>query len=443
MDPQGTIVAVASPPGRGARGIVRLAGVETFDVLDGVLSAPSPREAGAHTVRIRLGGFELPAQLTLWSGPRSYTGTNAAELLVPGNPQLLRRIVEACVTGGARHAEPGAFSARAYLAGKLTLDQAEGVAATISAESEADLRAARELAAGEAGTLARAWADEIARVLALVEAGIDFTDQEDVVAIAPADLHAAVTGVIDAIDARGVAGPRAHADDDPLVVLVGPPNAGKSTLFNALLGRRRAIVADEPGTTRDALIETLDLAPHCPGAGTVRLADLPGLSAAPIDALDAEAQRAARELIGHAHALIACDPAGRFEESDAFAGVPAVRVRTKGDLPGATPAEALPVCAIDGTNLGPLARAIADAAGARRMGSASAASARHARALGAARDHLLDALATVDPPARTISDPELTAAALRAALDAIGAITGHVTPDDVIGRVFATFCVGK
>ncbi|MEQ8770797.1 MAG: GTPase [Phycisphaerales bacterium] len=441
MDDAATIVAVASAPGRAGRGVVRLAGDGTRGVLGRVLTGPVPTGAGAHRARVRLGDCELPVLLAAWRGPRSYTGSDAAEILAPGNPDLLGRIVDACVDAGAERAGPGAFSARAFLAGKITLDQAEGVAATISAETDADLRAARELTEGRAGDRARAWADEIARLLALVEAGIDFTDQEDVVAIAPADLHASAATIAGAIDRLGVDAAREETGDDPLVVLVGPPNAGKSTLFNALLGRPRAVIADEPGTTRDALIETLDLSPHCPGAGRVRLADLPGLSDAPIDALDAQAQRAARGLIARAHALVLCDPAGRFEF--AADGVPAVRVRTKGDLPGGGAADAITVCAIDGMNLGALCRAIADASGARAHGSASAASARHGRALAAARDHLTGLLGVVDPEARALNEPEVAAAALRAALDAVGEIVGHITPDDVIGRVFATFCVGK
>ncbi len=441
MDDSETIVAVASAPGRAQRGVVRLAGDGTAGVLERVLVGAVPSDAGAHAARLRLGGHELPVLLACWRGPRSYTGSDAAEILAPGNPELLRRIVEACVRAGARRAGPGEFSARAFLSGKITLDQAEGVAATISAETDADLRAARDLTAGHAGERARAWADEIARLLALVEAGIDFTDQEDVVAIAPADLHAAATEIALAIERIGVDAPRESAGDDPLVVFVGSPNAGKSTLFNALLGRPRAVVADEPGTTRDALIETLDLSPHAPGAGPVRVADLPGLSEAPIDALDEKAQQAARELIDRADALVLCDPAGRFEPG--FDGAPAVRVRTKGDLAGGGGSDAITVCAIDGSNLSVLCRAIADAAGARALGSASAASARHSRALAAAHDHLSELRRVVDPENRSLDEPEVAAAALRAALDAVGEIAGHITPDDVIGRVFATFCVGK
>ncbi|MCW5777709.1 MAG: 50S ribosome-binding GTPase, partial [Phycisphaeraceae bacterium] len=227
--------------------------------------------------------------------------------------------------------------------------------------------------------------------------------------------------------------------DRATVALVGPPNAGKSTLFNALLGRRRAVVSDVAGTTRDALREPLDLSQDAPGAPAVDLLDLPGLDGVAHGPIDAEAQRAARLVLRGADAIVHCDPGGRFAPIEGEpSGAPIIRVRTKADLP-ASDGGGLPVCALDGWNLGPLRRAIADSVGA----PAGTMLPRHRRGLAFALRGLEDAGSLTANDAHSLGAPELVADALRSALDAIGELTGRVTPDDVIGRVFASFCVGK
>jgi len=446
IDNADTIAAIASPPGRAHRAVVRLSGPGALEVLRRVL-VHAPLEAGTHAVRLRFGRaagarttLELPALCLLARAPRSYTAQDSAELLVPGNPRLAERTLDALLDAGARRATPGEFSARAHLAGRLSLAQAEGIARMIAAERDDELAAARELLSGEAGARHASMADRLAELLALVEAGIDFTDQEDVLAISPADLDAGLARLERELGEALGSDDEAARDADPVAVLAGPPNAGKSTLFNALLGRTRSVVSDRAGTTRDAIAEPLDLSDQHPGMASVTLVDLAGLGDA-ADAADAEAQRLARERVARADVVIACDPAGRFAEPLDLVPPNAIsiRVRTKADrsvaFAGGDPAST-PVCALDGSGLASLRRAIADAALGVRSGGSSAVVPRHRRSMARARKAIADARAAAH-------EPELAAGAMRTALDALGELTGRVSPDDVIGRVFSTFCVGK
>lgn len=429
------------------------------------ITAPGVRRA---VLRLAPGAAPLPVLALLYPAPRSFTGEHSAEFLVPGSPLVVQRVIAAVLAHeGVRHATPGEFSARAYLAGRLTLAQAEGIAATIAARSDAELAAAEDLHSGVTGRRFGAWADELATLLALVEAGIDFTDQDDVVAIAPGDLAARLDTLVGALsDHLGAARGAEHRDTLAIVALAGPPNAGKSTLFNALLRRRRAVVSPIAGTTRDVLSERLELADDAPGAEPVMLLDLAGLDADAQGTIDRDAQARARDALAHADVIVHCDPTGRFETplppapGDRSRSI--IRARTKADLlltpppsgrgPGggrmsmdAASDHSLPLCSLDGTNLAILRRAIADAVSSSPPGTSAAASLlpRHRRALTVTLDQLRVALAQVDRSARALASPELVAGSLRGALDSLSELTGQVTPDDIIGRVFATFCVGK
>lgn len=446
MGQRDTIAAIASPPGRSLRGIVRLSGPATFEALAGCIHR-APTGAGVRRCRLNLDGAELPVLALTFTAPASYTGEDAAEIQTAGNPDLLSRVLAALVAHRrVRPANPGEFTARAHLNGKLTIEQAEGVAALIAADDQTQRRAADDLLTGATGARYRAIADELTRALALVEAGIDFTDQEDVVAITPGDLGRRLDGLLLAID--GLIGPPSTSapSESPSVVLVGAPNTGKSTLFNALLGRPRAIVSATPGATRDALCE-----PAMFGSVRATLVDLAGLdkSLAGRSAVDAQAQRLAAERIGSARVVVVCDPSGRFElASLAPAGAITLRVRTKADLPGSGDdplAVALRVCAIDGWNLAALSRAIGDACSRAPGDASNLVIPRHRAALTLAREGLTRArvMASSSPGAGRLADEELIADPIRAALDALGTITGRISPDDVLGRIFSSFCIGK
>ena len=458
------IAAVATGWTPSDRAVIRLSGSGTH-VLCGQLFTSIPSTGGTivRTCFRLTDSLVLPCLLMRFDAPRSYTGENSAEIVLPGNPLLLERVVarllaQPCV----REAQPGEFSARAYLNGRMTVAQAEGVAALIAAGTEDHLAAASALMSGRTGERHRAWADRAATLLALVESGIDFTDQEDVVPIAPVLLATKLDALIAELHAElGSTSGAERATGLPRVALVGPPNVGKSTLFNALLGHRRAMVSPVAGTTRDAIVETLDLSRDVSGGPSVELVDLAGLDASIVATsavVDFHAQQQARAELQRADVLLLCDPLGRFGfDAVVPAGRAALRVRTKADLPlvniarkqekatGGTPVprNEIGVCALDGWNLSVLRRAIADACSTSHGSGGTWMLPRHRRALSAACDGLSAARAALNPAAPSLAHPELIAGDLRLALNHLGELVGAISPDDVIGRVFATFCVGK
>ena len=456
-----TIAAIASAPGRAARGIVRVSGPQAWAVVRKVSADPAvtlPRRQMMVGHRLEP---SLPCLLLLVPAPQGYTGEDSCEIQLPGNPALLERVLNALIAAGARQAEPGEFTARAYFNGKLTLTQAEGVAATILAASDAQWRAARLLTRGRLASVARELADDLAGALALVEAGIDFTDQEDVAPISPAALDSRLAGLqsrIDDVLGRAVGSERLSAL--PWVVLTGPPNAGKSTLFNALLGRSRAVVSAAAGTTRDALTEPVRLDPDQFTSPEIMLVDVAGWDESPLG-LNPQMQRAARKAVERADLILRLIPAGDESCPGAWDTAAArsgdsrrtILVRSKCDLARArddvSPVESgVEVSALMGAGMDRLRREIASRLAGRTASLAADALAlqpRHERALSRASEHLAAARSLLAPHvrSRTIRDVELVAAEARLALDALGELAGDVTPDEVLGRIFAGFCVGK
>lgn len=479
--------------------MVRLSGPRCFDVLARCVDSGRAADLGdgrrvAGRARLTLPTSvagsppaSLPVLLLSYRGPHSYTGEDSAELIVPGNSTLVARVLDRLVAAGetdagagrVRRAGPGEFSARAYVNGRLTLSQAEGVAALIAAHTASELEGARRMLSGETGVAYSAITDECATLLALVEAGIDFTDQEDVTAIAPIDLDRRVRGLRDRIaGVLGVANASEVRSSLPRVALVGPPNAGKSTLFNWLLGRPRAVAAPNAGTTRDVLAETVEIdSPE--GVARIVLEDLPGLDAGldlggdargdggsereglP-DQGDAEAQaaaqRAAAAAIERADVLLWCHPEGTGPSAEplrqgADRRWPSVHVvvRTFGDRPAPPGAalDAIPVCGLDGWNVAALRAAIVRSVAGVGGGSSGAGEAavlpRHRDALCGAFEVLGTVVELVerDRAAGWYANPELVARGLREALDELGQLTGRIDPDAVLGRIFASFCIGK
>ena len=382
--------------------------------------------------------------VAVFGKPQSYTGGDVAEIQLPGHPALLDRVVRQALDGGARLAEPGEFTFRAYTAGRLDLTQAEGVAATINAVSDGQLAAAAHLRGGELARFSQRHVDRLGSLLALVEAGIDFVDQEDVVPIAPRTLAQALSGLNDELT-RLLGNSRSWGSVEalPRVVLVGPPSAGKSTLFNALLGHPRAVIDADPGTTRDVLAEPLALPD-----GEVLLLDIAGLEAVD-SALDRDVQRQARDAVQTADLLLVVGQADvRLSESTC----PQIHLQTKCDLDENQPPPhdahqgVLRVSGLTGEGLAELRQAISDRLGDRAVSIHAellSLQPRHESALREARSCLEDAADHVDPEAHALDEIELVAGAMRQALDQLAGLGGELTPDDVIGRVFSTFCVGK
>ena len=465
MRPREMIVAIASPPGRGARGLVRASGAGAGAVARAVLGV-EPAARGVFRARLRLQGDAGACPvLAMWMAEgASFTGEESLELSCVGAPALLEAVVLALVEAAraagiaARQARPGEFAFRAHLAGRLSVDEAEAIAARIAATSDAEIAAADALARGSTGARAAELLGAVAELLALVEAGIDFTDQEDVVAIAPAALAARAERLAaQCAELRG-AQASARAQAVPLVVLAGAPNAGKSTLFNALLGRARTVASAFAGTTRDAIVERWTL-----GAGLeVDLADLAGLEDARgtnAGTIAGHMQRRAREMLAAADVVVRCTPVGG-EPVAIEAGGDLVEVVTKSDLAGSAPTEStgaptagsregsLPISAATGSGLAVLrARVAARIRRDRALRQARLATIlpRHDAAFSAASSALEETArrACDSRIAGRLADVELVASLLRAALDALGEIAGPMHPDDVLGLVFSRFCIGK
>jgi tRNA modification GTPase len=379
-------------------------------------------------------------------GPHSYSGDDTVELQAPGHPVLLARLIDSMLRDAqergihVRLAGPGEFTARAFLSGRQSLLEAESVAALIAARSDDEIKAANLMRTGRLGTLAQDLAASLVGALALVEAGIDFTDEEDVVAITPGDLLARIESVIGSIEEhldRSVGLESLQAL--PWVVLEGEPNAGKSTLFNTLLGRERAVVSSVRGTTRDVIAEPLRLGGVMDAE--VLLVDLAGTDAVS-SPIDEAMQRLAQEARARGDVIIRCLSPG---EDRPAATANTIHIRTKGDL--ITDHEStcdLTLSAHEGWGIDELRHAVA----ARLESNRSSLSAdamvlapRQEAALSTACDRLKEARCVIDSAGG--DTPELVAGLLREAIDSIGEIVGVISPDDVLDQVFSTFCIGK
>jgi tRNA modification GTPase len=434
-----TIFALASGAGRGAIAVMRLSGAGTGGVVARLAGGlPAPRLASLRRLRGPADGETLDRALVLWfPAPASYTGEDCAELHLHGGRAVVAAVGAALAELGARPAEPGEFTRRAFLNQRMDLTAAEGIADLIAAETEAQRRQALRQADGALATLLEGWAARLTRLLAHQEAAIEFADDD-----LPTDLGeraragaAALRAEIAAHLADGGQGERLR--EGVVVAILGAPNAGKSSLLNALAGREAAIVSARAGTTRDVVEVRLDLA-----GVPVTLADTAGLREA-ADEIEQEGIRRARRRAEEADLVVAVFAADAAPDAATLDWVRpgALVLANKADLV-TVPAtiggvEALAVSALTGAGLAALRARLAEEA-VRLAGAGDVAlltRPRHRAALREAAEWLAEAEAA--------PLPELVSEALRAALRALGRLTGRVGVEEILDVVFGEFCIGK
>jgi tRNA modification GTPase len=451
--PADTIAAIATPQGRGAVAVLRVSGPRALDVLRTIapaLGEAVPRVQQLVALRHPETGELLDRGLvTYFAAPASYTGEDTVEIATHGGVLTPQLVLDALLAAGARAAEPGEFTRRAYLNGKLDLLQAEAVADLIDGRSRALHRAAvHQMERGLSRRIGEL-RDAIIGAEALIAYSIDFPE-EDEPPVPPARIRASAGDVIGRIDALLATAPEGELlREGALTVLAGRPNSGKSSLFNALLGTERAIVTDVPGTTRDALESSVSIDGY-----PFRLVDTAGLRET-VDTVEGMGIEVARRYLAAADLVLFCVEPGREMEADEAAFVADVDpthlviVRTKSDRRGGAPvdpwdaAPAVSVSALTGDGLRELRQALLARAFGGILGEPGEAPLvtreRHARALRTARDEVRDFLAALDDEVPM----EFAATHLRAGAGALEDLVGAVSVDDVLDRVFGSFCVGK
>jgi len=449
------IVAVATAPGRGAVGIVRASGQDLGALIQAICGRPlKPRQAH-YGPFLDTAGQPIDQGLALhFPAPHSYTGEDVLELQAHGGPVVLQLLLARCLEAGAhmrlRLAEPGEFTERAFLNDKLDLAQAEAVADLIDASTEAAARSAGRALAGVFSQRVDALAERIVRLRMLVEATLDFPEEE-IDFLEQAGARAQLDALLQALDELS-AGARQGAllRDGMRVVLAGQPNVGKSSLLNALAGAELAIVTPIPGTTRDRVAETIQIE-----GVPVHVVDTAGLRADAHAADEVERIGIGRswDAIREADAVLFLHDLTRrgepvYEAADAAiaAELPAgavLQVYNKADLAGAAalPPGALAVSARSGAGLDALRAELLRRAGWQAQPEGVfIARARHLAALRRAREHVLAARAHAEARDAAL---DLLAEELRLAHQALGEITGQFTVEDLLGEIFARFCIGK
>jgi tRNA modification GTPase len=443
-----TIAAIASTPGGGARGVVRLSGPDTLACLrlsirSNELGEP-PASPRPHVYGGELRGLiSLPCDVYVWPSTSSYTRQPAAELHTFGSLPLLELVLQTICTHGARLARAGEFTLRAFLAGRLDLTQAEAVLGTIDADDDQALRTALDQLAGGLSSPLRQLRWDLLDLLADLEAGMDFVG-EDIQFVSRNQVISRLSIAAGAVDRiKEQIGGRSASQPERRVVLAGSPNVGKSTLFNALVGREAAIASPKAGTTRDYLQAELEL-----GTGKCLLVDTAGVnSAGPIEGIHAAAQRLADQQRAFGEIIVHCldssQPINDCEQQQLAARNGDIIVWTKCERPrnGVSTFSAIETSAFTGRGLDELRGAIASRLDDRAShgGAVASTAGRCKESIRSTREGIDRAIRL----ARSDAGDELVAAEIRLALGELGNMVGAVYTDDLLDRIFSRFCIGK
>jgi tRNA modification GTPase len=438
MSRKDTICAQASGAGRAAIAVIRISGPATGEILRALCGLPAARHASLRTIRDPRTETLLDRGLVLWfPAPASFTGEDMAELHVHGGRAVVANVLDAALSiDDVRLAEPGEFAARAFENGKIDLTEVEGLADLINAETDAQARQALAQAGGSLRRLYESWRGQLLRAQALAEAGLDFADEADVAANVTTNVGAIVAELILQIsnhlaDRRGE-----RLRDGFRVVIVGAPNAGKSSLLNALARRDVAIVSEEAGTTRDIIEVHLDL-----DGLPVILTDTAGLREAG-GKVEVEGIRRALARVEAANLVVwlidAKKPVSAPPEPLARGRVPFLAVRNKIDLASVGAAEGISLSAKTGEGIDTLVAELKARAREALVAGAESPAVTRARH----RAELEGALAALER-SRTAGPSELKAEELRIAARHLGRLTGNIDVEEVLGAIFSEFCIGK
>jgi tRNA modification GTPase len=448
---QETIVAISTPPGRGGIGIVRLSGPHALEIANALVRTGTPLEHArarlAEVVDPERGQKIDEAMVTYFAKPHSYTGEDLLEIAAHGSPVVLEMLVRLALRAGARLARPGEFTERAFLAGRIDLAQAEAVRDLIEAQTLYQARIAAEQMGGALSRRVQPAKQKLVELIALLEAGIDFA--EDDVEVTP---EQEIVTRIDTISSELAVlaqtfdhGRMVH--DGLRLAIVGRPNVGKSSLFNRLLDRERAIVTATPGTTRDLVTDRLSLS-----GIPVELVDTAGLREAKNEA-EVIGIRKSREALAEADVVLVVLDASvplRNDERQliaSLAGRRALVVRNKSDLntaadvPPDLPIASVTTSALTGEGVQTLRETLAESvrnpAGESESGVLT--SLRHFEAVSGA----IAALGAVSEATGQKIPHEMLLLDLYAALRQLDGLTGETTAEDILNRIFSTFCIGK
>lgn len=439
------IIALSTPPSRAALALLRISGKGCHDVARRLARLEQKKVPVRYVTHCRLfDGDELldDVVLSLWQTPASYTGEDMVEICCHGNMLIVERIIQACSKAGVRMARPGEFTERAFLNGKMDLTQAEAVMDLIQAKSERTLHAVQRIQEGALGKIIMSQRESLLQLLAHLEAYIDFPEEDIQPETGEMFLQKIAALQQDVAALIGTADEGRKLREGMRVALVGAPNAGKSTLLNALLGQERAIVSEHPGTTRDTVEESILLE-----GIQIRFIDTAGLRELQEERdghhhIEKLGMERTKQAMGEADLVLYLIDSTQPVEAKIDGNAPQIICITKCDLPSTCSTAGLRISALTGEGLEALKREIV-----KRLNLAETSQSQEIIAVNTRHEILLceasAALERAHTAASENAPPEIISSDLRQALRAIGEIVGEATNEDVLDRLFQMFCIGK